>query len=518
MGIEVIEGVKVGGKAMKVIAAIDIGSHAMKIKIVEVYEGNKMRTLEDIKSEVVLGIDTFRNQKIANSSIVEGIKTLDYFSRLMKDYGVTDYRAVATEAIRRAQNGQYVIDQLSKKCGLIIEILEEPIERHLTYLSLKTSLQDYKLLRKKGLLLVEVGSGSTEITIYKNDKLIRNNEVRVGTLQLKEIMRTFEGLTLHKPNVLEDFVYANTENLQKYLIRKEIHHFAIVGGHVKEIAKLFASSNGQFERKQFDKFYQLLFTQDYGLYQKLTANQMDMDEVLAAFIIFNQFLNHTDCESISVPEISLRDGLLIYMNETDGQKTKTTKFVEDILSATRGTAKRYYSNMPHVKRIEEHAVAIFKVLKPLEGLRDEDLLVLRISIALHEIGKFIKQSEYYYATYQNIKNASILGLSTKVLESAAKTSLASFWMSGEAPETTPQLEDIKKDIYLLKLGAIQALSDALDKSKKQRLSIHSVKLEQDILIIGVRATEEFLYEKWMVSQLKGIYSDLFGYEIKIVEV
>lgn len=503
---------------MKVIAAVDIGSHAMKLKIVEVLEGKKFKTLEDIKSEVVLGIDTFRNQRIATTSISEGIKTLVYFSKLMKDYGVTEYRAVATEAIRRAQNGQYVIDQLSKKSGLVIEILEEPIERHLTYLSLKTSLQDYKLLRKKGLLLVEVGSGSTEITIYKNDKLIRNNEVRVGTLQLKEIMRSFEGLTLHKPSILEDFVFANTENLQKYLIRKEIHHFAIVGGHVKEIVRLFTPSTTHFDLKQFEKFYQHLFAQDYELYQKLTQNNMDMDEVLAAFIIFRQFLNHTDCEVIAVPEISLRDGLLIYMIESEGQRAKSPKFVEDILSATRSTAKRYYSNMPHIKRIEEHAIAIFKVLKPVEGLRDEDLLALRISIMLHEIGKFIKQSEYYYATYLNIRNASILGLSTSILESAAQTALAAFWMSKEAPESTPPLEDVRKNMRLLKLGAIQALADALDKSKKQRITIEKVILEQDVLTIRVTATEDFLYEKWMVSQLKSIYSDLFGYEIKIEEV
>lgn len=503
---------------MKVIAAIDIGSHAMKLKIVEVLDGKRFKTLEDVKAEVVLGIDTFRNQKIATNSITEGIKTLLYFSNLMKDYGVVEYRAVATEAIRRAQNGQFVIDQLTKKSGLSIEILEESIERHLTYLSLKTSIQDYKAMRKKGLLLVEVGSGSTEVTIYKDDKLIRNNEIRVGTLQLKEIMRSFEGLTIHKPSILEDFVYANTENLQKYLVRKEIQHFAIVGGHVKDIAKLFSSSTTHFDTKQFDKFYLRLFAQDYELYQKLILHHMDMDEVLAAFIIFKQFLNHTNCENIAVPEISLRDGLLIHMLEGEGSKSKSQRFVEDILSATRATAKRYYSNMPHIKRIEEHAIKIFQAMAPIEGLVKDDLFVLRISILLHEIGKFIKQSEYYNATYQNIRNASILGLTTSRLEEAAKVALASFWMSKEAPEVTQPLEEIKKDMRLLKLGAIQTLADALDKAKKQRLSIQSVVLENDVLIIAVKATEDFLYEKWMVGQLKDIYSDLFGYEIKIEEV
>lgn len=503
---------------MRVVAAIDIGSHAMKIKIVDYSDGKVFKTLEDIKSEVVLGIDSFRNQRIAASSIAEGIKTLTHFVHLMKDYGVTEYRAVATEAIRRAQNGQFVIDQLSKKSGLTIEILEESIERHLTYLSLKTSLQDYKLMRKKGLLLVEVGSGSTEVTIYKNDKLIRNNEIRVGTLQLKEIMRNFEGLTLHKPNILEDFVFANTENLQKYLVRKEIHHYAIVGGHVKEIVKRFSGSTTHFERKSFDKFYQRLFSQDYGLYKELTGLQMDMDEVLAAFIIFKQFLSHTDCEEIAVPEISLRDGLLIHMNVNNGLSSKNTKFVEDVLSATRMTAKRYYSNMPHIKRIEGHAIAIFEAMREIEGLDDEDLLVLRISIILHEIGKFIKQSEYYQATYQNIRNASILGLSTSVLDGAAKTAMASFWMSKEAPESGLPLEDIKKHLTVMKLGAIQALADALDKSKKQRIVIDRVVLREDVLTVRVKASEDFLYEKWMVSQLKTVYSDLFGYEIKIVEV
>ncbi len=502
---------------MGLLGAIDIGSHTIKLKIIEVDEENKIRVLEDLKSEIMFGIDSFRNKRISRHAIVEAVKCLQYYSRILNEYGVERVRTVATGSVREAENGQFVVDQLEKRTKLDIEILAEPIERSLTYLALKYALPKYDEMRREGMLLVEVGSGSSEVIIYKSGKLVRNNEVRVGTLLLKNMIKEIEAVSLFAPQILKDYAFAHTENLQGYLTRKKIDNFVVVGGSIKAINDAFKKKSEGLDRKDFDKLFDGLMQEDPQIRRWILDLDLDYEEVLSAFVIFHQFLSHTSADFVHIPDISLRDGILYEMMENKRPYDRKSEYTKDIISAAKHISKRYHSTGSHIKMIDDNVVKLFEALKNAEDFDNLDLLLLRISVILHETGKFNKQSEYYQSTYENIKNASILGVSDAMMERAAQISLSSFSISSEGTVSAGE-QFVFYDTKILKLGAIQSLADALDKSKKQSVLIEQVKLTDDTLKISIEKLRPCFFEEYAVDAMRNSFYEIFGYDILLKDV
>lgn len=502
---------------MGLYGAIDIGSHTAKLKIIEVDESNRMRILEDLKSDIKFGIDSFSNGRISGDAVNEAGKCLQYFGRVLKEYGVDHVRTVATGSVREAENGRFVVDQLMKKTGLVIEILAEPLERALTYRSLRYALPGYEEMRKEGLLLVEVGAGSTEVLIYKAGKLVRNNEVRLGTMILKKMIRDIESVSLFVPQILKEYAFAYTENLQGYLTRKKISHFVIAGGSIKALTDSLGKPGVGLDRKAFENIFDGLVKDDGKLKAKIKSYGLDYEETLGAFVIFHQFLSHTTASYVHVPDISLRDGILYEMMENTVPYDRKSEYTRDIISAAKHISKRYHSTVPHIKAIDDNVVEIFNALRTVEGFTNEDLLLLRISAILHETGKFIKQSGYYRSTYESIRNASILGVSDEMLEIAARISLNSFAISNEGIRSGREPLPFN-DTRLLKLAAIQSLADALDKSKKQNLMIEQAKLVEDTLKLNVVRVRPTFFEEFAVNAMRESFYEYFGYEILVKDV
>lgn len=505
---------------MSLLGAIDIGSHTIKLKIIEVDTENRITVLEDLKSEIMFGLDSFRNKRISRHALVEATKCLQYYGRMLAEYGVDRVRTVATGSVREAENGQFVVDQLAKKTKLDIEILAEPIERSLTYLSLKYALPRYAEMRREGMLLVEVGSGSSEVIIYKSGKLVRNNEVRLGTMLLKNLVKEIEAVSLFAPQILTDYAFAHTENLQGYLIRKKINHFVVAGGSIKAISDVFGRQGEGLDRKTFDKLFDSMMREDKELKRKIQGLDLDYEEVLSAFVIFHQFLSHSSAEFVHIPDISLRDGILYEMMENKSPYDRKSEYTKDIISAAKHISKRYHSTASHIKMIDDNVVKIFGALRHAEDFDNQDLLLLRISTILHETGKFNKQSEYYQSTYENIKNASILGVSDEMMEIAAQISLNSFSVSNEGVEgvLAGNEQVLFHDTKLLKLAAIQSLADALDKSKKQSVIIEQVKLAEDTLKISIEKLRPCFFEEFAVDAMRNSFYEIFGYDIILKDV
>ena len=158
-------------------AAIDLGSNALKLKIVQVNRG-EMETLEDLSVQIPLGDEVFLSNTIQLETVKEAIETLHYFKKTMETYGVIHYKAVATSALREAENSKNIVEIIRMKTGLEVEVVEDTIEKFLTYKSMRDKLPNYKEVRK-GALLVEVNSGSCDISIYNQNKLIKNDEIKL---------------------------------------------------------------------------------------------------------------------------------------------------------------------------------------------------------------------------------------------------------------------------------------------------------------------------------------------------
>lgn len=166
------------------LAAIDIGSNAARILIKQVervkssdgLDALRMKKLQFLRIPLRLGIDVFSIGKISEEREKQLIRTIKVFRQLLIIYNVQDYRACATAAFRDAKNGRKILRNIRKDMKMDIDIITGDEEARI--------LRDCNGAVMGNLLYMDVGGGSTEISLVSDGQLINSRSFNIGTLRL----------------------------------------------------------------------------------------------------------------------------------------------------------------------------------------------------------------------------------------------------------------------------------------------------------------------------------------------
>src|SRR5512136_1967371 len=114
------------------LAAIDIGSSAIRMDVAEVHPDGTIRVLDSLKKGVQLGREAFTDGHLSQETIRAACEALRDFKKVMDTYGVVRYRAVATSAVRESSNSETFLDRLLMNTGLDVEVIDGAEESRLT--------------------------------------------------------------------------------------------------------------------------------------------------------------------------------------------------------------------------------------------------------------------------------------------------------------------------------------------------------------------------------------------------
>lgn len=290
------------------IAAIDIGSNAIRLLISEAHPYKDKEVdftkLLFLRIPLRLGFDVFEKGKISRKKQVQLTDSMQAFNMLMNVYKVDVYRACATSAMRDAKNGKAIIKSIKKETDIDIDIISGQEEATIIY----NAHLGEKNNAKKTLLYIDVGGGSTELSLFQNNQLIQKESFNIGTIRLLQ----------HQVNK------SNWQALSKFLqaIIKKNESVQLVGSG-GNINKLFSLSKQQ-EGKPLSKSVLLNY------YNRLSAMSIEermhhfdlredrADVMVPALSIFLKIMEHTHCKEIYVPKIGLADGIVrsIYYQQT----------------------------------------------------------------------------------------------------------------------------------------------------------------------------------------------------------
>ena len=176
----------------KIFAAIDIGSYEVEMKIFELSRAKGMREIDSIRQRLELGKEAYTAGKISVEKIESLCMLLQSFREIMKGYQVDAYRACATSAVRETKNRVILLDYIEKKTGLKIEVLSNSEQRFLDYKSIASSENEFNKIIQKGTAIVDVGGGSIQVSLFDKDSLISTQNIRIGTLRIRERLASLE--------------------------------------------------------------------------------------------------------------------------------------------------------------------------------------------------------------------------------------------------------------------------------------------------------------------------------------
>ena len=204
-------------------AAIDVGSNAIRLRIVDAdrpSSGNprQLPLLEDgesggqrdflnevvtLRSAVRLGAEVFGGGRLAPSSIGRACEALRGFRAEMDCAQVDAYRAVATSAVREAKNGAVLIERVRREAGIELEAIEGIEEARLIQLAVTRRLS----LGSQRALLIDVGGGSTELTLLDHGRAEYTTSLPIGTVRLLEtFMRGAETMNHVRQRLIEEAI------------------------------------------------------------------------------------------------------------------------------------------------------------------------------------------------------------------------------------------------------------------------------------------------------------------------
>jgi exopolyphosphatase / guanosine-5'-triphosphate,3'-diphosphate pyrophosphatase len=181
-------------------AALDLGSNALRLRIVEANAAvpgreqlsllpdgggaaNGWREIASLRASVRLGSEVFVTGKLAMSSIGQACAALREFRASMDDAKVDSYRATATSAVREASNGATLVERARREAGIELDVIEGIEEARLIQLAVVRQLG----LADRRALLVDVGGGSTELTLLDKGRSTWATSLPIGTVRLLEM-------------------------------------------------------------------------------------------------------------------------------------------------------------------------------------------------------------------------------------------------------------------------------------------------------------------------------------------
>ena len=494
-------------------AAIDVGSNEVSMKIYEISKDSGIRKIDHVRKTIALGSETYTNGKISYPMVNELCEILQNFTLKMKEYKITDYMAYATSALREAANQIVVLDQIKLRCGLKVKILSNSEQRFLCYKAITLQETTFQDMIKKGTAIVDVGSGSMQISLFDKEVLVSTQNIRQGSMRVHEKLSQMEKRTDNFKNLISEYIdHEISSYIDKFFKNAKIKNIIAVGSQLNKTLhsyKKFAQTD-YLKKSEFDELYSYLFSKSIDdLSENLDIPKGEAALALPTAMIYHKVLEKTKAEGMWIPNISLCEGIAIEYAEKKVKLKQPHNFTEDIICSSRNIAKRYESNTKHCDNVEYTALAIFDKIRKLHGLGKRERLLLQIAVILHNCGGFINMNNVPENSYKIILATEIIGISHKEREIVA--SLVRYNVDN-FPSYNEISEYMSKENYIVivKLTAILRIANALDASHKQKFSDISISLKDTVLTITANTLEDITLERGLFDRKADFFEEVYG--------
>ncbi len=214
----------------------------------------------------------------------------------MDVYKVGEYMACATSAMREAKNGSEVVKQIKDQANINLEIVHGQLEAKIIY----ASHAEQNIDKTKTYLYIDVGGGSTELSLFSSGELVASKSFNIGTIRILDNQDTEESWSS-----------------MKEFIREHTRHFKGVfgigtGGNINKLYKLSEEKNNS--PMTFGKLKSLYdYLDSFSLKDRINVlglNQDRADVIIPACEIYLSVMKWAGIKNIYVPTVGMVDGII----------------------------------------------------------------------------------------------------------------------------------------------------------------------------------------------------------------
>ncbi len=499
------------------IAALDLGTNSFHLLVADAHPDGHFEAITREKTMIRLGDVVAREGRITDAAADIAVQTVHRFKLLADAAGATELHACATSAIRRAANGDALVDRISAETGVEVEVISGRHEAELIFGAIRSAV----LLEPPPALCFDLGGGSLEIMVGDAGGLRWATSENLGVGRLTA-----------------DFVHSDP--LSKDDRRRLRAHLVSVLGPIADVVarfepKTFVGSSGTLEalarmvveRRAADvpvSINQLSFTRDefWPLHKLVVASPANerlrlpglearrVDLIAAGSLVLATAMDLFGFEELTISEWALREGMILDVigrhdpdHWSDDPRALRRASVQRL-------ARRYNANEDHARHVARLALEIFDQLQPLHMLGTRERELLEYAALLHDVGEHVSTTGHHRHGAYLIRHGQLRGFDPAEVQLLA--ALARWHRRGE-PRPAEEFDQVDRQ-QLRRLAAILRLADGLDRGRSAAVEGVDVRAGVSLVVMALRARAEVELELWGARRKRGLFEEVFGRDLE----
>lgn len=505
--------------AIHTFAAIYIGSYEVSLKIFELASRRKLRGVDYVRRRIELGKDAYGKGSIGYELVATLCATLGEFTKIMEEYRVDAYEAYAGAVLRDAGNELFILDQIKLRTGLTVHVLSNSEHRFVSYKSVAMR-EEFEEMIKTSAAVVDVGGAGLQITLFSKGKILTTQHLGIGAMRMRQQLAKKSVSLAQYEQQIEEMVVKELAVFQSmYLKDTQIQYLIIIGDYMTELVQRGEKKHGEKveDMKRFLQYLEKLgkkgleeIADELGL-----INEND-GLIIPYLMICKCMVKRLKADTLWAPGALVSDGIACDYAERNKIYKPIHNFEEDILSAARSLSERYRSYSPHIDALTEMSTLLFDSIKREHGLGKRERLLLRVAAILHDCGKYISFLNAPQCTYDIIMASEIMGLSHLEREIVASIVLYNTYRLPAYGELADRLDE-QSYLTVAKLSAILRVSNAMDRSHRQKFKNVKAQLKERELLITIETEEDIALEKTLFAAKTAYFESIFGIKPVIKE-
>lgn len=501
---------------MSKLAVIDIGTNSIHMVLAEILPDASFKILDRFKDMTRLGNGVFAAKRLSDEAMARALEVLKTLITLARNKGFDRIVAVATSAVREAQNGGDFVALIMEQTGLRVRVISGTEEARLIFLGVKNSIA----LPDGPTLVVDIGGGSVELIVGNREGLIHGTSLKLGAIRLAEQFLPTTPPSEPMMHTLNNAVLTHLRDALASFKMKKFHSLVATSGMAGNIGEIIHLRQTGRPLPQHN-LATILLKEIRSLEAELARASVKarlaipgldakrVDTLLPAVVVLRRLLELSGLHEVTLCDKAIREGMIYDFIAKHREGLKAENEIPDVRRRNViGLARRCQAPEAHSRHVADLALSLFDQTKREHHLGPQERLWLEYAAILHDVGYLINPRQHHKHAYYLIKHSDMDGFAADEIDVVAniaryhRRAMPSLKHEG-FDRLTPRMQRVVKI-----LASLLRIADGLDRTHFSLVQALTVKFGKQITI-DVRLTGDAEMELWAAKSRADLFEQVF---------
>jgi exopolyphosphatase/guanosine-5'-triphosphate,3'-diphosphate pyrophosphatase len=503
------------------LAAIDIGSNSIRQIVADVSPDGTIRIVDEMKVAPRLGTGLARTGLLSPDAVRHAVSALQRMATLARQLGATRIQAVATSAVREAENRKAFVDLVREETGLRVRILHGEDEARLSF---RSALAHFDLAIRRA-VVIDIGGGSVELAMSADGVIERLESLPYGAIRMTE---EYLG-DRPRPRHVKALRSMVRDGLRRVLPVRDWRGALLIGsgGTFTNLGAMHLAGRGlpydgrvhgtQVPREEVEHLLDVLVASSRVERAAIPGmNPERADIILGGLAVAAEVMARIEARSLTVSGYGIREGLLLEVARVAAAPADPGEARD---RSVRQFAERCHFERPHAEHVRRLALRLFDSLGHRIGCEPADRRILADAALLHDVGYHIGHLRHHKHSYHLISHAELLGVRPE--EQMMIALVARYHRGAEPRRRHAEFGSLDRDGQrrVRRLSALLRVADGLDRGHAgaaRGVKVRWLQRAVRITVVPDPRARSVRLELWGAHRKSGLLAKVARRDVEIV--